>query len=266
MNKVAVAYGTPEDPQAVLTGITAVVREGEWLAVVGRNGSGKSTFARLLAGLSPLSSGRCSIELPSGARVRIVLQNPETQLIGQTVEEDLLFGLEAAAASLERIPELLEQALQDMELVSLRDKPVEELSGGQKQRLAAAGALAAGARLLIFDEAASMLDPAAREHLLLTAQGLKEQGIGIVWITQSMEELAPADRVIALDAGRIAYTGSVRRFFYGSARSDRPSICERLGLSAPYAVEVGRELIRNGVLLPFLPLTVEQLAEAVGER
>ncbi|WP_127584484.1 ATP-binding cassette domain-containing protein [Paenibacillus koleovorans] len=258
--RVSVAYSTVDGIRLILDQIDLVLRRGEWLALVGRNGSGKSTLAKVAAGLLPISAGRIELGWVEQATVRMVLQNPEAQLIGETVEEDLTFTLEIIGLTGAELERRLGVALQAVGLERLRYAAVAELSGGQKQLLAIAGCIASEAQLIVFDEATSMLDPLARERLLETASQLHASGVAIVWVTHEMEELAGADRVIALDQGRVEYEGNVRRFFYADATGRRgESACERLGLALPFAIEAVAELGAQGVELPEQPLTGAEL-------
>lgn len=256
LSRASVAFHTPSGPQLVLDDIDLDIRPGEWVALVGRNGSGKSTLAKVLAGLLPLSRGTLSIR--RGVRPRLVFQQPEAQIVGETVFEDIAFGLENnAVAPAEMIPQA-NAALKAAGLNIALDRPARELSGGQKQLLAVAGCMALNAEVLIFDETASMLDPMGRRRLLGTVGELHRRGSTIIWVTQMLEETASADRVVALDGKKVVYDGDVRGFYYGA---EAP--CERIGFAPPYAVQVARRLLREGQQLPLLPLNPEQLAQAV---
>lgn len=268
----------PGRREPVLRELHMAVRQGEWLLITGRNGCGKSVLARLLAGLD----GRFDGELRRSARgraVQLVMQNPEAQLVGETVWEDMLFGLESLGVPAEQIGERARRALWLADLAGLEERPVKRLSGGQKQLLALAGAIAAEPSVLVADEATSMLDPVARSRVLGLLQELHRQGVAIVMVTQLLEEARYADRLLALDRGGIAYDGGVQEFFYGRGNggggsyggemnraeqaSPDMSACERLGLAPPYAVQVARTLLRRGMPLHGCPLSPEDLEKAV---
>lgn len=247
----------------VLHKLNLSVGKGEWIAVAGRNGSGKSVLARLLAGLDGRYDGEIG-RSREGAAVRLVMQNPEAQLVGETVWEELCFVLECLGLDAGLIPERIQQALQETGLEGMQQRHVKSLSGGQKQLLALAGALAAQPELLVTDEATSMLDPIARAGFLATLRILHQRGCAIVMITQLLEEAVHADRIVALDGGEIVYDGGVRPFFYEQGPMQE-SPCDRAGLLPPYPVLVARELRRRGIPLMSCPLTAIELERAVAQ-
>jgi energy-coupling factor transport system ATP-binding protein len=252
----------PGQGEPVLHGINMAVGTGEWLVVTGKNGSGKSVLARLLAGLDGRYEGEIR-RSSEGTKVQLIMQNPEAQLIGDTVWEDICFGLEARGIDAELIPQQAVEALKQAGLAGLEHRSVKQLSGGQKQQLALAGALAAGPSVLVADEATSMLDPSARLRFLELLKKLQRQGMTIIMVTQLLEEAACADRIVALRQGMIAYEGDVREFFYGSMSGGENSACEAAGLVPPYAVRAAKEMLRQGVPLEGAPLTPEELEETV---
>jgi energy-coupling factor transport system ATP-binding protein len=202
------------------------------------------------------------------------MQNPEAQTIGETVFEDVCFGLENRGIAPEDMAVMAEEALAKTGLAGYAGRMTNELSGGQKQLLAIAGALAAGSSVIVFDEATSMLDPASRERILGVVKELHRQGTAVVWITQLLDELAFADRVVVMDGGTAVFDGEPRQFFYDASfpvvdadddRVKRETCCDRYGFVRPFAVETARLLIGKGFTLPKLPLTPEELAEAVAE-
>ncbi|WP_409345491.1 ATP-binding cassette domain-containing protein [Paenibacillus sp. MBLB4367] len=255
---------------ALLSDVSFAVREGDWIAVAGKSGSGKSTLAKALAGVVSLDEGHIERSAGGSGRmtVQLVMQNPEAQTVGETVFEDVCFGMENMGVPQAEMAARAEEALIKVGLAGFAGRSTTELSGGQKQLLAIAGALAVEASVIVFDEATSMLDPASRERILRVVRDLHEQGTAIVWITQLLDELAFADRVVVLDKGAVVFEGDPRRFFYGSAEiasySPEQEIgCDRFGFARPFAVETARLLLERGFRLPTLPLTPEQLAEAV---
>jgi energy-coupling factor transport system ATP-binding protein len=195
-----------------LRGVELAVDQGEFVAVVGANGSGKSTLARLLGGLArPAEAGRavvCGHDLLSAEGhlavrrdVGVLFQNPDNQLVGATVEEDLAFGLENVALPSAEIARRVEEILDRFGLRALRDREPHLLSGGQRQRTALAGVLAVPRRVLVLDEPTAMLDPAGRDEVLAAVRDEAERGLTIVLVTQEMDEVLLADRVVALAAG-----------------------------------------------------------------
>ncbi|XID95013.1 energy-coupling factor ABC transporter ATP-binding protein [Paenibacillaceae bacterium WGS1546] len=212
-------YGDEESEASSvrLADVTIAVHPGEWIYVVGANGSGKSTLARLLAGLQPeRMDGALRRGFAGEGASPIVLQQPRSQLFGETPREEAMFALEWRGAAAERIPELAERALRRVGLEALADEPWERLSGGQQQLAAIAAATAAGdAPLVALDEASSMLDEANREALVRVARDLHKRGTAIVWVTQRLDELEPDARIVAVRDGRVVFDGPGRAFLYG---------------------------------------------------
>jgi energy-coupling factor transport system ATP-binding protein len=251
-----------------LQGIDLTIGPGEFVALIGSNGSGKSTLARHFNGLLLPTAGEVWVEglLTSDPRhlwevrqrVGMVFQNPENQLVASTVEEDVAFGPENAGLPPDEIRQRVDEALA---LVGLQDyctHPPQMLSGGQKQLVAIAGVLAARPACVVFDEPTSMLDPPSRRRILDTVRRLNaEQGITVVLITQSMDEAAIANRVLAMHEGRIVMDGPPRDVFEQGER------LRALGLGLPPAVEIARRLREQGLALPPGLLTVDALAGAL---
>jgi energy-coupling factor transport system ATP-binding protein len=191
-------------------------------------------------------------------RVGMVFQNPENQLVASTVEEDVAFGPENLALPPDEIRQRVDDALALLGLHDYRTHPPQMLSGGQKQLVAIAGVLAARPTCVVFDEPTSMLDPPSRRRIVDTIQRLNaEQGITVVLITQSMEEAAAANRVLAMHEGRIVMDGPPREVFEQGER------LRALGLGLPPAVEIACRLREQGVALPPGLLTVDALAGAL---
>jgi energy-coupling factor transport system ATP-binding protein len=270
MTDVSVAFRQGDRVQTVLSGATVEIGKGEWLGVVGRVGSGKSTLLRVLAGLLPVSKGNLDYGWAKGVNIGVVLQNPEAQIVGETVGEDLIFGMETAAVDPVEMQDRARKVLADVGLQGFEERMVDRLSGGQKQLVAVAGCLASGAPVVVFDEATSMLDPQSREMVLRAVQRLHREGMTVIWATQRLEELAYADRVLALEEGKTVFAGTPRSFFYGTMDGNRTvsaervdSPCERLGFAAPYIVQVSREMLSLGVPLRELPLSMEEWEAAL---
>ncbi|WP_438449048.1 ATP-binding cassette domain-containing protein [Gorillibacterium sp. sgz5001074] len=253
----------PDREKPLLEGLSMEVQSGEWLAVAGRNGSGKSVLGKLLAGLEGRYTGTI-LRAPMGEtkQVRWVMQNPEAQLIGETVLEDVRFGLENRGCSPEQCRSDAEYALSLSGLNGLEDKPVRQLSGGQKQLLALAGAIAMKPAVLIADEITSMLDPASRARIMSVLHDLKQEGTAVVMITQLLEETVHCDRIIALDQGRIGYDGTPSGFYYEGTGGD-PAACERMGMLPPYTVRLAKELQKRGIRIQGDPMTPEEWERAV---
>ena len=252
---------------AALRGIDLAIERGEWVAIVGANGSGKTTLARHMNGLLLPTAGRVWVDglLTSEPRdlwavrqrVGMVFQNPDNQIVASTVEEDVAFGPENAALPSDEIRRRVDDALAAVGLTEHRMRPPQMLSGGQRQLLAIAGALATRPTCLIFDEPASMLDPAHRQQVMDTIRRLNDEGLTIVLITQAMEEATAARRILVMREGRIVMDGSPARVF---RQGDQ---LREWGLDLPVAVEIARGLRQRGWRLPPDLVTVEQVARAL---
>ncbi|MCR8635068.1 ATP-binding cassette domain-containing protein [Paenibacillus radicis (ex Xue et al. 2023)] len=262
LEHVSFAYASAEKAPAILQDVNLTIRRGEWVAIAGTNGSGKSTLAKLIAMLTPATSGELSFNIPEQPPIQLVFQNPDTQVIGETVYEDVCFGMENYGIAEPEIHLRAQTALQKVGLEALADRPVAELSGGQKQLLAIASCLCMNPPALLFDEATSMLDPRSRHNIIQVAQELHREGKTIIWITQWMDELAWAERVVALDQGKVAYNGSTLDFFYQTDEHNQ-SFCDRLGFAPPYTVQVALSLVNKGFKLDSLPVTPAELGKIV---
>lgn len=253
-----------------LDGIDLRVSAGEFVAVVGANGSGKSTLGRVLGGLErPSSAGSalvCGHDLTGqrgrlGVRreVGVLFQDPENQFVGANVEEDLAFGPENLGWPPERIRARVEELLLAFDLGPLRKREPHLLSGGQKQRSALAGVLALPRRVLVLDEPTAMLDPAGREEIAAAVRSLRGE-LTIIYITQEMEEVVLAERVLALREGKVAADVSPQALFADTA------LVEELSLGLPVSAEVALELSARGLSFPELPLTLDDLAADLRAR
>jgi energy-coupling factor transport system ATP-binding protein len=260
LTEVSVNRNPLMEAKPVLKHLHLRIAEGEWVHVVGPNGSGKSTFAQLIAGVMDIHSGKMDRGfLP--AIVPYVMQ--QNVFFGETPWEDLLFQLEQRSENPIEIPKIARQALTSVGLEALMHRPLNELSGGQRQLAAVAGCIAAKAPLLLLDEATSMLDSNSRKLVLEAIKVLHQQGTSVIWLTHHMDELEAGNRVIGLNDGSIFFDGTTADFFYSTEMEPGLSPCELLGFTPPYPVQVAHGLIRQGVLLQHLPLSVAQLAKAV---
>lgn len=270
-----VSFSYPSSPdKVVLDGIDLQVEEGEFVALVGANGSGKSTLLRLMAGLVHPVSGRVEID---GLDTRnpghqaalhtilgMVFQYPEDQIVGATVEEDIAFGLENLGWEPGRIRQRVDAMIGHMNLEAQRIRPSYLLSAGQTQRLALAGVLAPQPRLLLFDEATTMLDPQGRRELMAELERLHAEGITLVMVTHHMEEAARAGRVVALHQGSIAGDAFSQEIFSNS------QLLKRCGLAAPGFIQIAQVLqpYLAGLTCPPASLNalLEQLAVLPAQR
>ncbi len=258
-------------PAPAVRDVSLTVTEGEFLAILGRNGSGKSTFAKLLNALQLPSSGQLTV---NGIRpeteddcyeVRkscgMVFQNPDNQIVTTIVEEDCAFGLENLGTPPQEIRARVDDALRSVGMSDFALASPSMLSGGQKQRIAVAGVLAMKPRIIVFDESTAMLDPIGRRDVFSLARKLNlEEGITIVWITHFMEEAALADRLVVMDGGGIAMQGSPREVF---ARTEQVL---SLGLDVPEMMKLAGALRRAGVKLPEGLMTVNEMAVELSGR
>ncbi|WP_338827234.1 energy-coupling factor transporter ATPase [Neomoorella thermoacetica] len=261
-------YIYPGSTVPALERIDLAIEPGEFLAITGPNGSGKSTLARLLNGLLRPRQGRILVDgLDTGddtalitirRRVGMVFQDPDNQLVGATVAEDVAFGLENLGLPPAEIAKRVDLALRSVGLEDLAARPPHLLSGGQKQRLALAGVLAMEPRYLVLDEATAMLDPVAREEILEQVLRLRqEQGIAIILITHLMEEAVRADRMLIMKSGRIFWQGSPRELSY------QERILAAAGLRLPAVIALAKSLRQAGIKLATNPVCVEELARAL---
>lgn len=248
--------------------ITFHVKRGEWLSIVGHNGSGKSTTVRLIDGLLEAESGEIVID---GQRlteenvwkirrqIGMVFQNPDNQFVGATVEDDVAFGLENQGLSRQEMKKRVEEALDLVGMLDFKKREPARLSGGQKQRVAIAGVVALRPAILILDEATSMLDPEGRRELIETVQGIrKDYDMTVISITHDLEEVAMSDRVLVMKKGEIESTSSPRELF---SRND----LDQIGLDNPFANQLKYSLSQNGYDLPENYLTESELEDKLWE-
>ena len=261
-------FAYPEQDGDAVNGVTLTVYQGEFLAVLGHNGSGKSTLAKLLNALFLPTAGQVRVggvltnepgrEWDVRRTCGMVFQNPDNQLVATIVEEDVAFGLENLGLESGEIRRRVDEALKMVGMEKYAMSAPHMLSGGQKQRVAIAGVLAMRPRVIVFDEATAMLDPAGRLSVMEIVKKLnREEGITVVWITHFMEEAAQADRLLVMDGGAIALEGTPRQVF---AQAER---VRALGLDLPEMTELAGKLKRDGLDLPCDILTVEEMVVAL---
>ena len=244
------------------------VKHGEWLSIVGHNGSGKSTTVRLIDGLLEAECGEIWIDgklLTSEnvwemrRKIGMVFQNPDNQFVGATVEDDVAFGLENQGLPLDQMKKRVAESLALVGMEEFSKKEPARLSGGQKQRVAIAGVVALRPDILILDESTSMLDPEGRLELIKIVQEIrKDHKMTVISITHDLEEVALSDRVLVMKKGAIESTSSPRELF------SRPDL-DQIGLDQPFVNQLRQSLIDGGLNLPNSYITEEELEEALWE-
>ena len=255
-----------QTPDAALRCLSFSVEEGEFVAVVGHNGSGKSTCAKMLNAILKPDSGVIIIDGYETAdddavwNIRqtcgMVFQNPDNQIVAGIVEEDVAFGPENLGVEPPEIRRRVDESLEAVHMTEFAKRAPHMLSGGQKQRVAIAGILAMRPKVIVLDEPTAMLDPAGRKEVMATVQKLnREEGITIVHITHNMDEALLADRVIVMNDGEIAMEGTPCAVF-----SQVEKIRE-LGLDVPPMADLLFLLRKQGIQMPDHIFTVEAMAE-----
>lgn len=263
------------DEEGNVEGITRAVdqvdldiKQGDFVAILGHNGSGKSTLAKHLNAILYPTEGTVWVDGKDTAKEEylwdirqnagMVFQNPDNQIIGQVVEEDVGFGPENMGVPTKEIWERVEESLKAVGMYQYRKHSPNKLSGGQKQRVSIAGVIAMHPKCIILDEPTAMLDPNGRKEVIRAVRALNQvEGITVILITHYMEEIIHADRAIVMDKGQIAMQGSPREIFSQVER------LKELRLDVPQVTLLAYELKKSGVLLPEGILTCEELIAAL---
>ena len=254
-----------QDTREALSDVSLDVYEGEWLAIIGHNGSGKSTLAKMMNGLLEASSGEIYIDgqllteetvYEARRKVGMVFQNPDNQFVGTTVEDDIAFGLENIGMPREEMVQKINDSLEMVRMTPFKEKEPARLSGGQKQRVAIAGMIALAPKVVILDEATSMLDPQGRFEVISTIQQLhKDKGITVISITHDLDEAAQADRVLLMEGGKVNRIGKPSEIFeMGTALVNK-------GLDVPFSEKLKAVLKEKGLDVPNEYLDEEGLVE-----
>ena len=257
-----------EEIVEALTDVDLDIREGQFIAILGHNGSGKSTLARHMNSLLVPTEGSLWIEGMDTSeeeniwkirqQVGMVFQNPDNQIVGTIVEEDIGFGPENLGVPTDEIWLRVEEALKSVKMLRYRHFSPNKLSGGQKQRVAIAGVVAMRPKCIVLDEPTAMLDPQGRKEVLETVHRLNQAaGVTVILITHYMEEVTRADRVFVMDNGKVVMQGSPREIF------SRVEALKEYRLDVPQATLLAYELKEAGVPLPNGILTVEELVNAI---
>ena len=252
----------------ILKDVSFHVKQGEWLSIVGHNGSGKSTTVRLIDGLLEAESGDIIISgdkltadnvWEKRRQIGMVFQNPDNQFVGATVEDDVAFGLENQGMDYPMMVKRVHEALKLVGMQNFKEREPARLSGGQKQRVAIAGVVALQPDIIILDEATSMLDPEGRLELIRTVKEIKDKNhLTVISITHDLDEISLSDRVLVMKNGQVESTATPRELF------SRPDL-EDLGLDHPFVNQVKAAMIQTGLTLPETYLTEKELQEQLWE-
>ncbi|HEM3698336.1 TPA: energy-coupling factor transporter ATPase [Streptococcus suis] len=257
-----------EDERYTLNDVSFHVKQGEWLSIIGHNGSGKSTTVRLIDGLLEAESGDIYIDgdaltidnvWDKRRLIGMVFQNPDNQFVGATVEDDIAFGLENQGIPLEEMRSRVDEALELVGMTDFKTREPARLSGGQKQRVAIAGVVALRPKIIILDEATSMLDPEGRLDLIKIVREIKERhGMTVISITHDLDEVALSDRVIVMKNGQVESISTPNELFMREDLVD-------LDLDRPFTTELASSLRQTGLDLPLRYFTEEELEETLWE-
>lgn len=252
-----VTFTYPDSPRPAVSDLSFAIERGSWTALIGHNGSGKSTVSKLINGLlAPDDLDKSSITVDGvklGAdtvwevreKVGIVFQNPDNQFVGATVSDDVAFGLENRAVPRPEMLKIVAQAVADVGMADYANSEPSNLSGGQKQRVAIAGILAVKPQVIILDESTSMLDPEGKEQILDLVRKIKEDNnLTVISITHDLEEAAGADQVLVLDDGQLLDQGKPEEIF------SKVEMLERIGLDIPFVYRLKQLLKERGIVLP----------------
>lgn len=261
--------GNVEGITKAVDDVTLDIRQGDFIAILGHNGSGKSTLAKHMNAILNPTEGTVWVDGMDTSKednvwnirqtAGMVFQNPDNQIIGQVVEEDVGFGPENMGIPTKEIWERVEESLKAVGMYQFRKHSPNKLSGGQKQRVSIAGVLAMHPKCIVLDEPTAMLDPNGRREVIRAVRGLNEvEGVTVILITHYMEEIIHADKVFVMDEGRIAMEGAPREIF---SQVDQ---LKSLRLDVPQVTLLAHELQKSGVLLPNGILTTGELVEALG--
>lgn len=260
--------GNVEGITRAVDDVTLDIAQGEFIAILGHNGSGKSTLAKHMNAILFPTEGTVWVDGKDTKddselwNIRqsagMVFQNPDNQIIGQVVEEDVGFGPENMGVPTKEIWERVEESLKAVGMYQFRKHSPNKLSGGQKQRVSIAGVLAMHPKCIVLDEPTAMLDPNGRKEVIRAVRGLNQvEGVTVILITHYMEEIIHADKVFVMDQGKIALEGTPREIF------SQVEKLKELRLDVPQVTLLAYELKKNGIDLPNGILTTKELLEAL---
>lgn len=253
-----------------LNGVSFSITKGEWVSIIGQNGSGKSTTARLIDGLFEEFEGKVKIdgELLTAEnvwnlrrKIGMVFQNPDNQFVGATVEDDVAFGMENQGIPREEMIKRVDEALLAVNMLDFKTREPARLSGGQKQRVAVSGIIALRPEIIILDESTSMLDPTGRQEIMRVIHEIKEKyQLTVLSITHDLDEAASSDRILVMKAGEIIKEAAPSELFATS--EDMVEI----GLDVPFSSNLMKDLRKNGFDLPEKYLSEDELVELLADK
>ena len=266
-----VSFRYPDAGRDALSGVSLSIEAGSFIAVLGHNGSGKSTLAKLLNAILVPTEGTVTVKgmdtrdeenlLNVRRTVGMVFQNPDNQIVASVVEDDVAFAPENLGVPPAEIRRRVDEALQRVGMYEFRHNAPHLLSGGQKQRVAIAGVLAMQPEILVLDEPTAMLDPSGRRDVLRTIADLRAAtGVTVVLITHHMDEAVCADRVVAMDDGKIIADGTPKEVF------TQIELLKRVGLTVPQTTLLLDALNQDGCALPLDALSVDECADALYQK
>ena len=252
-----VSFTYPESETPAIDNISLDIKRGSWTSIIGHNGSGKSTIIRLINGLLvPDEKGKPEIEVDGlklnddtvwevRNKVGIVFQNPDNQFVGATVADDVAFGLENRGVSHSEMVKIVPEAIKAVGMSEYTNAEPANLSGGQKQRVAIAGILAIKPKIIVLDEATSMLDPEGRDQILSIVQAMKNKyDLTVISITHDIDEASMADQVLVMNDGKLITKGSTKDVF------SQVDLLKKLGLDVPFYEQVKAKLLADSVKIP----------------
>ena len=260
-----------ENVSGITTAIDKVnidIAPGQFIAILGHNGSGKSTLAKHINALLTPTEGTLFVDgmdtsddkniLKVRQTAGMVFQNPDNQIIGTVVDEEVAFGPENLGVPSEEIWQRVEKCLKDVNMYAFKDASPNKLSGGQKQRVAIAGVLAMKPKCIVLDEPTAMLDPMGRKEVIETLHELnKKENVTIILITHYMKEVVDADKIFVMDSGKVVMEGTPREIF------SHVEELKALRLDVPQVTELAFELRKSGIRLPLGILSIDELVKAL---
>lgn len=266
-----IAYRYDEEHPYAIDGVNFTAQKGEFVAILGANGCGKSTLAKHFNAILVPERGSVWIEGMKTSEeenlykirqtVGMVFQNPDNQIVATIVEEDVAFALENLGVPPHEMRLRIDEAMKEAGIFKYKDRQPHKLSGGQKQRVAIAGVLAMNPDCIVMDEATAMLDPRGRDQVMGTVKKLnKERGITVLHITHYMEEAVLADRIVVMDKGKVAFAGTPKEVF------SRVEEIRALHLDIPQSAELCEKLTQSGFLMPKGVVTTEECAALLYEK